>query len=119
MEPGPTWDDVPSQADASEDAATAMFTADVLKARLLKEQQEEEAAQATVMFTRDKKRVDELKVEVEELEEEEEATAMFSLEELKARGADPVSEDEDEDKAEDDDATVIFQRPTRRRDEED
>ena len=54
-----------------------------------------------------------------ELEEEEEATAMFSLEELKARGADPVSEDEDEDKAEDDDATVIFQRPTRRRDEED
>ena len=84
-----------------------MFTPDALQARLLREQEEEDAANATVMFARKKQApVPNLKSEPEE--DEEDATVMFTLDELRARAA-----AEEEEEALPDDETVIFLRPTK------
>ena len=94
----------------ADDGATAMFSPQGLKARLQKEQQGEDVADATVMFTRDKRAppppvVPEAVLEQVE-EEEEAATMMFSVEQLRARAKAELEEEEP-----DDDATVIFRRP--------
>jgi hypothetical protein len=108
LRPATTWTGEASTSDPDE-GATAMFSPQDLKARLQQEQQGEEVADATVMFTRDKLApappvVQEAVVEQEE-EDEEAATMMFSVEQLRARAKAELEEEPD------DDATVIFQRP--------
>jgi chromosome segregation ATPase len=108
LRPASTWTDEASSSDADE-GATAIFSPQGLKARLQQEQQGEEVADATVMFTRDKRDpappvVPEAVVEPEEGDEEA-ATMMFSVEQLRARAKAELEEEPD------DDATVIFQRP--------
>ena len=90
-----------TQTPEPDDAATAMFTPESLRARLQREQQIEDAAAATVMFARNTKAPD---TQLNAPPDDDDATVIFTVQELQARAQ------AEEDEADPDDATVIFQR---------
>jgi hypothetical protein len=99
-------------AGPPDDEATAMFDPRALRARMVKEQEEEDAADQTVIFSR-KPAVLEDSAAEDSAAEDSAATAIFSVAELRKRVLAEESEESEESEEDEPDeaATAIFLRP--------
>jgi small-conductance mechanosensitive channel len=98
-------------AGSPDDDATAMFDPRALRARMVKEQEEEDAADQTVIFSRKPAVLEDSAAEDSAAEdsaaEDSAATAIFSVAELRKRVLAEESKEDEPDEA----ATAIFLRP--------